>query len=103
MDRKILARLKEFKTKAGKDYPIQRLIWFGSRVTGKPHRWSDIDLIIVSRKFRGMDFIERGARMYDYWKPDYPADFLCFTPKEFTERSKQITIVSEALKEGIEV
>ncbi|MBU4246603.1 MAG: nucleotidyltransferase domain-containing protein [Nanoarchaeota archaeon] len=69
----------------------------------KPHKWSDIDLIIVSPKFRKLDFIERGARMYDYWNLNYPADFLCFTPEEFKERAKKISIVSEAIKNGIEV
>lgn len=103
MDKKIIAKLKQFKSKVSKDYPLERLVFFGSRVVGKPHRWSDIDLIIVSRKFKKMDFFQRGARMYDYWKLDSPVDFLCYTPKEFREKSKQISIVREAIKEGIEI
>ena len=88
-DKRIIAKLKEFKAKVSKDYAVDNLIFFGSRVTGKPHRWSDIDLVIVSSKFRKMDFIQRGARMYDYWKLDYPVDFLCYTPEEFNRLKNQ--------------
>lgn len=103
MDKKIIAKLKQFKSKVSKDYPLERLVFFGSRVVGKSHRWSDIDLIIVSRKFKKMDFIQRGSRMYNYWKLDYPVDFLCYTPDEFKQKSKEISIVREAIKEGIEI
>lgn len=103
MGERIVVKLKEFKARLNKDYAVDKLIFFGSRAAGKPHRWSDVDLVIVSSKFRKMDFIQRGARMYDYWELDYPVDFLCYTPEEFRKLSKRITIVSEAVKEGIEI
>jgi len=103
MDKKIIARLREFKKNVDRDYPIKTIIFFGSRVSGKPHKWSDIDLLIVSSKFTKMDFFQRGARMYDYWNLDYPVDFLCFTPEEFRKKAKGVTIVSEALRKGIEI
>jgi len=103
MDKKIIAKLKEFKKKVSKDYPVNKIVFFGSRVSGRPHRWSDIDLLIVSNKFRKMDFIQRGAKMYDYWNLNYPVDFLCYTPKEFNKKKSEISIVREAVKEGIEI
>jgi predicted nucleotidyltransferase len=101
MDRKgsIKKRLREFKTEINKDFPVYKIIFFGSRVHGKPHK--DSDLIIVSKKFKKLNFIKRAAAMYDYWDLDYPVDFLCYTPEEFKKLSKQITIVREALKEGV--
>lgn len=95
--------LREFKKKLSEKIPIDKMILFGSRATGKPYRWSDFDLIIVSRKFRKLDFFRRGAGMYDYWKIDYPVDFLCYTPEEFKKLSKRITIVKEAVENGIEI
>ena len=95
--------LKRFKNDTTKHYPIQKLIFFGSRASGRPKQDSDIDLIVVSPKFRRLNFFERGARMYDYWNLHYPVDFLCYTPEEFKKLSKQITIVREAVKEGIEI
>ncbi len=118
----IIIQLTKVKKNISKDFPVDRMIFFGSRATGsscsrskllspkklangskKLHKWSDIDLIIVSRRFKNMDFIERGAKMYDYWNLNYPADFLCYTPDEFKARAKKISIVSEAIKTGIEV
>jgi len=40
--------------------------------------------------------------MYDYWNLDLPVDFLCYTPKEFNKLKKQISIVKEAIENGIE-
>jgi hypothetical protein len=34
---------------------------------------------------------------------DYPVDFLCYTPEEFRKLSKQISLVKQAIKEGIEI
>lgn len=105
MDRKksLIKKLKIFKDNLNKDMPVYRMVFFGSRAKGKPHRWSDVDLIVVSNKFRGMKFYKRGSRMYDYWTYNYPVDFLCYTPEEFNRLKKQITIIREAVKEGIEI
>lgn len=105
MDRKttIIKNLKSFKKRVNKDFKLDKVIFFGSRARGTPRQYSDVDLILVSPKFKRLDFIERGAKMYNYWDIHYPVDFLCYTPKEFNKLKKQITIVQEAVKEGIEV
>ena len=105
MDRRknIKHRLINFKKNVSKDLPISRMYFFGSRATGKSHKYSDIDLIIVSPKFNKLDFFKRGAKMYDYWNLNYPVDFLCYTPEEFNKLRKQITIVREAVENGIEI
>lgn len=106
MDRKrtiIKNKLKKFKKLVSGELPIAKMYFFGSRATGKPHRWSDIDLIIVSPKFRRLNFFKRGAKMYDYWNLNYPVDFLCYTPEEFKKLKERPTIVREAVKEGIKI
>jgi|SRR3989344_5372505 len=105
MDKKkpIMKRLIIFKNKVNNDIPIDKMIFFGSRAVGGWKRDSDVDLIIVSPNFKSMDFFERGAKMYDYWNLEYPVDFLCYTPKEFKRLKKRITIVSGAIKEGVEL
>lgn len=99
----LIKNLTNFKKSVNKDFPVNKMIFFGSMVSGKPHRYSDIDLIIVSPKFKKLNFFQRGVKMYDYWNLDYPVDFLCYSPEEFRKLSKQITIVREALKTGIAV
>ena len=105
MDKKtvIKNKLKDFKILANKHFPISKMYFFGSWAYGNPHKYSDIDLIIVSPKFRKLNFFKRGAKMYDYWNLNYPVDFLCCTPGEFNRLKKQITIVRDAVKEGIEI
>lgn len=105
MDRKktIIKKLFYFKKNVNQEFPLKKMIFFGSRVIGKSHRYSDVDLIIVSPAFKKLNFFKRGAKMYDYWTLRMPVDFLCYTPEEFKKLKKQVTIVREAVKEGIEI
>lgn len=104
MDRReTINKLRKFKKSISKDFPISGMYFFGSMASGKIHKYSDIDLIIVSPKFRKLNFFQRGARMYDYWNLRMPVDFLCYSPEEFNKLKKQITIVKEAVENGIEI
>lgn len=104
MDRKnIISQLKEFKKQLHENTPVNKMILFGSRAWGKPHRDSDIDLIIVSPRFRKTKSFERGLGFYKYWNLNYPVDFLCYTPEEFKKYKKQLSLVKEAVKRGIEI
>jgi len=87
--------------KLGKDYNIDRIILFGSMAVGKPNKDSDIDLVIVSKDFEGMNRIQRGASMYNYWPWLIPVDFLCYTPEEFESLKSRVSIVKEAVDSGI--
>ncbi|MDI6721639.1 MAG: nucleotidyltransferase domain-containing protein [Candidatus Aenigmarchaeota archaeon] len=102
-EKKHLAFLKKFKEGLSKEISIKEMYLFGSRAHGKPHRWSDFDLIIVSDKFRNKKSFKRSLGFRKYWTIDYPVDFLCYTPEEFEKLRKQITIVREAVKEGIAI
>ena len=99
----IKEKLKMFKEEVSRDIPINEMILFGSRAKGKAKKDSDVDLVIVSKKFKNLDFFQRGAKMYDYWNVGLPVDFLCYTPEEFNKLKKKITIVKEAVENGIVV
>lgn len=99
----VVKKLKAFRSNLNKDFPVKKIFLFGSFASGKVHRDSDIDLIIVSPGFSRMNFFKRGAKMYDYWNLEYPVDFLCYTPKEFNKLKKQATIVRDAVENGIEI
>jgi hypothetical protein len=98
----IIKGIREFKEKLSKERKIDKIILFGSWATGKQRKNSDIDMIIVSPSFEGIK-CGRGAGLHKYWHLDYPVDFLCYTPKEFSVLKKRVSIVSEALKEGIAI
>lgn len=95
----LIGKLKAFK----RENHIEKMYLFGSMATGKTHRWSDVDLIVVSKRFRGKGLLERAPGLYMKWNLKYPVDFLCYTPEEFKKLSRKITIVSEAVREGVEI
>ncbi|MDP3640069.1 MAG: nucleotidyltransferase domain-containing protein [Nanoarchaeota archaeon] len=99
----LVKELQQFAQHISKDYPLKKMILFGSQVTGKAGRDSDVDLILVSEKFRRQSILKRSPPLYLQWDLDYPVDFLCYTPEEFVKKKKHIGIVQQAVKEGIEI
>ena len=104
---KLIKDLKKFKNSISKKYNPEKMIFFGSRASGKPHKDSDVDLIIVSKKFNKVRSLKRSPELYLEWHlnsdMDYPVDFICYTPEEFDKLKKQITMVKQAIEEGIEI
>ncbi len=96
---------KDFKRKAAKKYHLKRVILFGSQARGRLREGSDIDLLIVSdRMSKRSEFMSELLLEWHFTqKKNYPVDFLPFTEKEFEEASNKITIVKQALEEGIEI
>ncbi len=95
----IIGKLKAFIRK----HAVEKAILFGSFARGEAREDSDIDLILVSKEFEGKSALKRPVPFYIEWDLGYPVDFLCYTPKEFNNLRKQVSIVSQALKEGIEI
>lgn len=79
------------------------MILFGSHARGEARRGSDVDLIVVSPKFRRKNAIDRASPLHLAWDLDYPVDFLCSTPEEFGKLARRPSIVREALEEGIPI
>ncbi len=95
----IIKKLRDFLKK----HAIEKAILFGSYARGEAKEDSDIDLILVSKEFEGKSPLKRPVPFYIEWDLGYPVDFLCYTPKEFNNLRRQVSIVSQALKEGIEI
>ncbi|MEK7865349.1 MAG: nucleotidyltransferase domain-containing protein [Planctomycetota bacterium] len=62
-----------------------RIVLFGSHAYGKPHPWSDVDLLVVmpsrERMARRIMRVARTAHV-----PFLPMDVLLFTPEEIRSR-----------------
>lgn len=99
----LMAELECFKSRLQNTMVVSKTVLFGPLAEGKGTKDSDVDLIIVSEAFKNYDFIQRAAKMYDYWTSEKPVDFLCYTPDEFNSLRKKVTIVRHALKRGISV
>lgn len=76
---------------------------FRSRARGDHLLESDVDLIIVSRKFEGVNWLTRIRDVVDLWSGLILLEPLCYTPEEFDEKCKEIVIVSQAVKDGLEL
>ncbi|MEW6534491.1 MAG: nucleotidyltransferase domain-containing protein [Candidatus Auribacterota bacterium] len=105
MDRNtsLIKNLQSFKQSLGKEIHISKMIFFGSRAKGNFKADSDIDLILVSKQFEGKKFRHRPLGFFKHWELEFPVDFLCYTEEEFNTLKDQITIVKEAVTEGIEI
>lgn len=95
--------LKKFAEEILADYPLKEMYLFGSRAGGKVRKDSDIDLLLVSTGFIGKRRMKRSPPLYLKWKLDYPVDFLCLTPEEFSKKKKMIGVVQETVKTGIKI
>jgi len=98
---KLVKALKVFKEKICQKYNIKEMILFGSQVSGEADENSDVDLIVVGDEFKNKSPLKRPVALYLEWTMDYPVDFLCYTPEEFEEKRKEISIVRHAIKEGV--
>jgi len=97
--KRVINGIKKFKEKIKAD----KIVIFGSFARGEFGKHSDIDIILVSRKFKGKNFHSRFKGLWLKWDLDLPVDFIPYTPEEFDKLKKEVSIVSEALREGIVV
>ena len=108
MDKRIQIILHELKVELHDLYKgrLKRLILFGSYATGKMHKDSDIDLVILSKDFKRMGTDRRFNLLYHArenpktWK--IGMDIFGFTPEEFTAASP-LTTLGEVKETGITI
>ncbi|MBI2844693.1 MAG: HEPN domain-containing protein [Armatimonadetes bacterium] len=77
------------------------MILFGSRAAGNAREDSDIDLILVSKRFAGTGFLERMAEFRRAVRPDEDVEAFCYTPEEFEEMTRRVGVIADAAREGI--
>lgn len=74
---------------------------FGSRARGEALAESDLDLLVVSDRFRGVPFLERVSALLTELDIPFAVDVLCYTPEEFARKRRELGIVSLAVEEGV--
>jgi predicted nucleotidyltransferase len=83
------------------EYRPEHMILFGSRATGTPREDSDIDLLLVAKRFRGIRFVDR--RFHVKTTLDFPprVDLLCYSPEEFEQLRDGFGLVADICREGV--
>jgi len=94
------ARLTAFLTKVHAQFPLDRVILFGSRARSEELLDSDYDLILISPAFGRMRWDERIQSVLDLWDLDVDLQPLCYTPREFARKAAEISTVAEAVRYG---
>jgi len=85
----------EFIERVQKSLSVQKIVLFGSYAYGEPHDGSDIDLLVVSEDFKGMDQVERVRLLMGIARQlDAAVDIgmLGFTPHEYASISPLSTL-----------
>jgi predicted nucleotidyltransferase len=99
----LIMDLQRFYRRIARRYQIERMILFGSQARGDAREDGDVDLIVVSPRFRRKNPIDRAYPLHLEWDLGRPVDFLCYTPDEFRDLLRRPSIVREAMREGIPV
>lgn len=76
-----------------RNYQPEKVIMYGSQVSGKTHEWSDVDLVAIkktNKKFR--DRIGEASAAVDHI---LPIDILVYTPEEFKKMSKESSFIKD--------
>jgi len=70
-------------------YNTEKIYLFGSYAWGKPTEESDLDVLVISDKFKELSFGKRIAKATDVlFELDFPVDLVVETPEEFNRFEK---------------
>ncbi|MDP2720515.1 MAG: nucleotidyltransferase domain-containing protein [bacterium] len=81
-----------------KPYKPEKIILFGSYAWGKPHRDSDVDLLIIKKTDE--PFLERQEKVQMLLRTKTPVDAIVFSPEEFERAKRESAFVREIAQEG---
>ena len=93
----MVRRALEFVKDISKEIRVEEVYVVGSRARGDYLETSDIDLVIISRDFEGLNYKERVEKLYKYLKGG--VEFFALTPEEW-DRPKSL-YVEEMKREAV--
>jgi len=86
------------------NFRVEGVFLFGSCATGKAKEDSDIDLVIISSDFKGIDFLKRleflSALRSSNMTRSVSMDIIGYTPQEFENIEKESIVMRRAKREG---
>ncbi len=105
-DKEVNYLIDHYLDKIKEVYTPKEIWLWGSRAYGIPHKYSDIDMVIVSNAFANVRFIKRRStflRSIGLLKDRNAevVDAICYTQEEFERKKQEIGVVREAVEKGI--
>ena len=77
----------DFSRRLAEQFKPQKIILFGSRAYGRPHRDSDVDLLVIMRYRRHP--MDLSLRMLNLLDPRFPIDLIVRTPREIARQYRE--------------
>ena len=93
----VLKELKLMKKRS----KVEEMLLFGSRARNEELLTSDVDVIVISKRFVNMPFRQRPNKFLDAWTLPVDLEIICYSPEEFSRKKKEIGLVREAVKQGV--
>ena len=81
-----------------KNYQPEKIILFGSFASGRPSRWSDVDLVAVKKTDKR--FYDRIGEVSAFLPHNFPIDILVYTPEELVQMENNYFIKNEVMRKG---
>lgn len=97
---KILRMIDRYIRELSKDIRVDRAILFGSHARGDAFKESDIDLVVISPDLANMHPLKRLEFLFLRWPFTKGAHILGYTPEEYDELARGLTLVAEVESYG---
>jgi uncharacterized protein len=81
----------------------EAVLIFGSRMEGRASEHSDINVVVLSDKFRGVPFLKRMPMLHGLARFEKHVDYLCYTVEEFANLKDKSVILRDAAERGVRV
>ena len=85
-----------------KEFKPEKVMFFGSRVSGGASEESDIDIIIISEAFKNIPFVKRMGKILQLIRFPKHVDYLCYTSEEFSNVKNNSVVIEDALENYLE-
>lgn len=82
--------------------PIKKVVLFGSYARGTQNKWSDVDLCIVSSKFKNPFDAMQYLSLKTIFDMKYTIEPVGFSPKDFKDDCTS-SLICEIKKNGVEI
>jgi predicted nucleotidyltransferase len=91
--------IRRFARRIADKFDPEKIILFGSFAYGKPHQWSDVDLLVV---MPAREELTKAARIQLAFEPVFPLDILVRTPQRLRRRlAEGDSFLHEVVSKGI--
>lgn len=86
------SRIAGLMARLDRKFRVEKALLFGSSARGNRLSESDVDVIVVSRDFRGIPMPDRQALIQKEWNGEEEVQALAYTPDEFSQISERLTM-----------